>query len=171
MDASKMIVLKNGEEVPHVSVLVTMLQLRALEKKNIIALFELHAFCLDHEHNFFLDSAEQLVKESLLTPLEGGGYTVHDIIRAIVLSAVEGEGLDFHITSPLPENNQGAEETAHATCECVGTCDLRVELPLSVAGANLRSGAFMIIENCATGPSPNDVLVEKREGYSLYREG
>lgn len=103
MDASEMVTLKNGNEVPRVSVNAAMLSLRSLEREDPITLFGLHAFCRDRNHIFFTGSAGKLMRLGLLSKLEGGDYFVNEVTRAIVLSAVEGEGLDIRVVSPLPE--------------------------------------------------------------------
>jgi len=94
------VTLKNGEDVPRVAVVTTLMLLQALETENPIALFELRAFCRDPEHNFFPGAAEQLVETTLLSSTGDGSYYVHDVTSAVVLSSVMGESLDIHVSSP-----------------------------------------------------------------------
>lgn len=61
--------------------------------------------------------------------------------------------------------------TTPVVCECDSFgCDKNIQLPIEVAQQILQSGYFVIVDGCPFGPSDGDELVEKREGYSLYRE-
>jgi len=117
--------LKNGTEEALPLVRITMLSLSALIEKNPIAFYELVMKCRNQNHKFFGNTADELVKLSLVTEsgrltsqevisigkrldLKDGDsipeniqYHVHDSIRNIVLSAVEGEGLSMKLTNPI----------------------------------------------------------------------
>ena len=59
-------------------------------------------------------------------------------------------------------------------CECSGTCNERIYLTLSEAEEIFqrddRDELWIISDDCPNGSDPSYTLVEKREGYSLYRE-
>ena len=62
--------------------------------------------------------------------------------------------------------------TATVLCECNGRCMRSVNIPLDIAKevVDLHGTLFVIVDGCPNGPDPSDVLVEKGEGYTLYRE-
>lgn len=64
-------------------------------------------------------------------------------------------------------------ETTKVNCECDSrTCVKSVRLPVDEALNIVRQeGLYVIVDGCSTGPSPTDKLVERRNGYSLYKEG
>jgi len=43
-------------------------------------------------------------------------------------------------------------------------------LSLEEAQEILQKGLVVIVDGCQNGPSPTDQLIEKRDGYALYRE-
>ena len=60
-------------------------------------------------------------------------------------------------------------------CECGGgPCDKRISLTFSEAEGIFqrddRDELWIISDDCPNGPDLGYTLVEKREGYSLYRE-
>lgn len=61
--------------------------------------------------------------------------------------------------------------TTRHLCECDSfSCSgLFVELPLNVAQEILQNGWIVIVDGCKIGLKANDTLVEKREGYSVYK--
>ncbi len=64
-------------------------------------------------------------------------------------------------------------ETIDVFCECESfECTKCINLPFGVAMdiAAMTPKAYVIIDACQTGPNETDILVEKREGYSLYKE-
>lgn len=61
--------------------------------------------------------------------------------------------------------------TVDQSCECQSwTCNLQVAIPFKEAWAIKRSGAIIIVDGCERGPEPTDTPLERRNGYSLYRE-
>lgn len=88
--------LKNGTEVIEPVLITTMINLDALMKKNPIAFYELVQKCRNPQHKMF-GNTEQ-VAESLAL-IERG--SIHDSVRNIVLSAVEGDGLKMSLSSPV----------------------------------------------------------------------
>lgn len=88
--------LKNGAEEADIAVKVTMMSLNMLMETNPIAAYELVQICKNPNHKMFGNTEEVLVDLSLLS--EDG---VHSVIKNVVMSAFEGEGLDMCLTSPL----------------------------------------------------------------------
>lgn len=91
--------LKNGSEEVAPLVNVTMISVRHLLESNPIAFVELVSLCQDRDHELFGNTAVELQRLALVKP-DG---SVHGSIRNIVLSAVEGEGLEMRFISPLAE--------------------------------------------------------------------
>lgn len=94
----KMIVLKNGAKEPEPSVVVITTNLRLLlnSASGAIALYELAQLCKDEKHRLFGTTGKILEQFRLIE----NGY-VHDTTRNIVLSSVEGEGLQMRLVSPI----------------------------------------------------------------------
>ncbi len=64
-------------------------------------------------------------------------------------------------------------ETIEVFCECESfDCAKLIKLPFDTAMeiAAITPKAYVIVDDCQVGPNETDVLYEKREGYSLYRE-
>jgi hypothetical protein len=97
-NAVKTVVLKNGAEEVESLVVVCMISLRTLSREAPLTLYDLAAKCRDSEYETFGNAEEELKQLGLM---EDGGR-IHDSIRNIVLSAIEGDGLDMHLTSPIP---------------------------------------------------------------------
>jgi len=89
--------LKNGTEEAKQLVVITIAQLKELMSSEPIAFYELVMLCRDRDHELFGNAGEKLEKSGLLQR-EG---VVHDSIRNIVVSAVEGDMLNMRITSPI----------------------------------------------------------------------
>lgn len=96
MSELKAVVLKNGAEEVEPLVAVVMMSLRTLLRENPIAFFELVQLCKDRNHKPFGTTGTILEQTSLI---QNG--VLHDSVRNIVLSAVEGEGLEMRLTSPV----------------------------------------------------------------------
>lgn len=59
-------------------------------------------------------------------------------------------------------------------CECDSTsCNKQLVLPVEEALKVLQGaiGKVVIVDGCHTGPEPTDIFIEKKSGYSLYKEG
>lgn len=55
-------------------------------------------------------------------------------------------------------------------CECDSlNCGLKVDLLTDVALQLHQNGQVVIVDGCKNGPSKGDELVEKRQGYSVYK--
>lgn len=90
--------LKNGSEAVEVLVETTMISLTSLREENTIAFFELVQKCRNPQHIMFGDAKEIAQKFGLI---EQG--KIHDVIKDIILSAVEGDMLDMKMVDPIAE--------------------------------------------------------------------
>jgi len=54
-------------------------------------------------------------------------------------------------------------------CECRGLCSIKIELPEEVYKAILDSGFYLRSDDCPTSTGA-DILIEQREGYSIWKE-
>ena len=101
---TEVIKLKNGSEEAKGLVTITMLSLESLLKENPIAFYEFTMKCRDRQHTLF-GNTEEVLRDLALLEQRG---SVHESIRNIVLSAVEGEGLDMKVLKTwfpeLPDN-------------------------------------------------------------------
>jgi|SRR5579863_8194237 len=91
------LLLKNGSQEPKAVVAVTMMGLRDLIQKYPIAFYELVMVSRDPSHRIFGNNAQILSKFNLAR--EDGH--VHNSIRNVVISAVEGENIDMVLRSPV----------------------------------------------------------------------
>lgn len=92
----KAITLKNGSQEADVLVAGIMLSLKSLMKENPIALYELVMKCRNPNHQMF-GNTKDVCEELALVERN----SVHDSIRNVVLSAVEGDGLSMKLGSPV----------------------------------------------------------------------
>lgn len=93
----KTIKLKNGKEELKAGVQAIMVSLRDLFERDPIAFYELNELCKNRDHKLFCD-AEKLGE---MVQKRGDGSVVHETIRNVVLSCVQGAGLDMTIGSPI----------------------------------------------------------------------
>lgn len=95
------IVLKNGatEATTLVATVVAtvMVSLESLMKSKPMAVYELNELCKDRNHKIFGNLGSDLIELALL---QSDGQP-HGSIKNIVLSAVEGEGLNMSIGNPI----------------------------------------------------------------------
>ncbi len=89
--------LKNGSEEAEVIVKATIISLRSLFQNTFIALFELTEKCKNENHVIFGNNADIIKGYGLCQSDE----SVHDSIKNVVLSAIEGEGLEMKLVSPV----------------------------------------------------------------------
>ena len=63
-------------------------------------------------------------------------------------------------------------ENQTVLCECMGTsCKLSISLPFEEAEeAKKYINTVVIIDGCSTGPEETDELINKKEGYSVYKD-
>lgn len=95
--------LRNGAEEASVLVRLMMWQLGELFKTQPIHFYELVMLCRDPAHRLFGATADDLAAMKLVTPVEGRPAQVHDSIRNIVLSAVDGEDFEMVLRNPVIE--------------------------------------------------------------------
>lgn len=95
------VVLKNGATEAVGLVTVTMISLETLIKKNPMMLYELVEVCKDPTHKIWGDFGKELRDLALLEM----NFQPHGSIKNIVLSAVEGEGVDMTIGNPVKNRN------------------------------------------------------------------
>jgi len=97
----KKILLKNGSKEADTLVAVVMISLRGLFDSGgvggALAVYELREKCKDPDHEIFGMLNEPLENLRLIN----SNGTVHSSIRNVVLSAVEGEGMDMTLGSPV----------------------------------------------------------------------
>ena len=94
----KTVTLKNGAEEVTGLVNMTMGIINEMLKglPGILTAYELVQVCKDKDHVIFGVHGEELIKSGLMTK----GNMIHQSIKNIVLSSVEGEGSDITFTDP-----------------------------------------------------------------------
>ena len=99
--ATQMLTLRNGSQEPFALVNSTMMSLRQMMEDILgaTALYDLHQICLGTNYR---PSARQLEYLKGRCLLQANGHP-HDSIKNIVLSAIEGEGLEMTLVSPLAD--------------------------------------------------------------------
>ena len=93
----EMVRLKNGAEEFGPTVKVVTLSLQHLMVANPIAFDELVEKARHPEHLLFGNAGQTLHRAGLL---EADGEHMHDSVRNVVVSAVEGEGLEMRLVNP-----------------------------------------------------------------------
>jgi hypothetical protein len=89
--------LKNGSEEAVGLVRAVMISMRSLE---MIPLYELTMLARDRNHELFTPAlGEKLAGLSLITE-RGESWDMHDCVRNIVMSAMEGELLEMRMVDP-----------------------------------------------------------------------
>jgi hypothetical protein len=103
--STDVVMLKNGAEVPRSLVAATMLALESLLRDNPMAFYELVELCRDATHQIWGDLDKELASRGLITLRQlSTGKTValvHETIRNIIVSAVEGEGCEMALGVPV----------------------------------------------------------------------
>lgn len=93
----EMVTLKNGSEEAKVLVAGIKLSVLRIWDDNPLAIYDLHSACKDSNYEPFGDNGATLKKLSLMEP--NGG--IHQSIKNVVLSMVEGEGMEKTLVSPV----------------------------------------------------------------------
>jgi hypothetical protein len=98
----EMIKLKNGFEASPSAVASTMMNLNDLHDSTtgFLAVYDLAQLCKKPDYDISY-SKEALLELALVEQHPGNKYTVPDIVKNVVLSAVEGEKLDMTLSSPV----------------------------------------------------------------------
>lgn len=101
------VLLKNGSTEAKTLVIVILTSISSLMKSNPMAFYDLVMKCRDSSYKFFGNNIDILLKLSLVQSSSETGRSghIHSSIKNIVLSAVEGEGLELNIVSPYPDTN------------------------------------------------------------------
>ena len=94
----KLIKLKNGTEEVEVLVKSTMGSLRGMIHSNPIHFLEFVYLVRDKNHEVW--GGETTLQSFIAIGLMNEDLTIHGSIRNIVLSAVEGDGLDMCLVNP-----------------------------------------------------------------------
>lgn len=102
----EMVLLKNGERVPKSVVVTTMMTIDLLLEEDPV-LFVLDLLEKAKNPNLAL-TPKAKAKLIGLAMLNHDG-TMHSIVRAIILSSVEGEGLDMKIVNPVQQSKKRAD--------------------------------------------------------------
>jgi hypothetical protein len=99
--ATQMLKLRNGSQEPSALVNLTVRSLSQMmgDIQGVTALYDLHQICLGTNYR---PSARQLQYLEGRGLLQANGRP-HDSIKNIVLSAIEGEGLEMTLVSPLAD--------------------------------------------------------------------
>jgi len=98
----EMVKLKNGTEEAKVGVATTQMAINRLLADDApypMAFWELVRACQDDNHT----PAQQILTELTKSGLVGLDGEIHTSVKNIVLSSVEGEGLDMTLVSPVAE--------------------------------------------------------------------
>ncbi len=93
----EMVTLKDGTKALKPAVAAVMVSLRSLLDVAPTAFVDLVEICRDADYQPFGDNAERLMQAALM---QSDG-SVYSSIKSVVLSAVEGEGLDMRLVSPV----------------------------------------------------------------------
>lgn len=107
----EVVTLKNGTEEARPLIGVMMLTLQRLWAEKPTVLYELVQLCRDREHELWGSTSEDLLALSLIEKTNDG-FRVHDSIRNIVLSAIEGEGLEMKLGNPVAAQPKLTEPVA-----------------------------------------------------------
>ncbi|MDQ5852937.1 MAG: hypothetical protein M3380_12900 [Chloroflexota bacterium] len=99
MSGLTLVTLKNGTQVARGVVSPVMRILNDLIQRDRSAFIELVALARDPQHELVGDTAK-VVRDTALVDPSG---RIHDSYRNIVLSAIEGEGQEMVLISPLRE--------------------------------------------------------------------
>lgn len=107
--AKKVVGLKNGSKEFRPAVAIVMLILNKLmEEGKGLVVYELAEICKDPDHKPWGTAIGNDLKGLKLAEEHEGLWHVCGTIRNIVLSAVEGEGLDMTVGNPYAETGETA---------------------------------------------------------------
>ena len=99
----EMVTLKNGSEEAKPLVVIVMMSLRKLFNSgnmgDAISAYELAMKAREPGHKLFGNTVQDLAKLALVN----ADGSMHDSVRNIVVSAVEGEGFDMTLGNPVKQ--------------------------------------------------------------------
>jgi len=96
----KTVILRTGEVIPEPTVATTMVTLRSLAVDDYLAFFEFVELCRNGNHKLWDVGVERKLKSLSLIQSDG---RVHRDVRAVVLAAVQGDGVHLVLVSPVGE--------------------------------------------------------------------
>ncbi|HKX73335.1 MAG TPA: hypothetical protein VJM32_04945 [Candidatus Saccharimonadales bacterium] len=103
-------VVRTGESVPGLIVNVAMQCLDELLAADHVAFVELVRHCRDHNHALAREYLERI--RAVARPLLLDTDRVHDLMRHVVISGTEGDGLDMRLVDPRMPNQGDAPPPA-----------------------------------------------------------
>jgi hypothetical protein len=98
-----MVKLRNGAEELVTQVDAIHMSLRTLFEQHPISFYDVVMFAKNSSYNIFPVNAEPLVQLGLLNEGPVNKYSIHDSVKSIILSSVEGEGSNLKLVNPLKE--------------------------------------------------------------------
>lgn len=105
----RVIRLRNGADVPEPTVRPVMLSLELLMQSDPVALLELVEACRNPQHVLFGKAGDRLAALSLIKSVTPDGRAdIHDVTRAVVLCATEGDWDSLHLVSPVADGGEQA---------------------------------------------------------------
>lgn len=99
----ELVKLKNGSSEYSKLVVTTILSLETVIDKQPAAFYDIVEICKNPGYELFEVNADYLVSRDLLKRAGYGKFKVHDSIRNIVLSAVEGSRVELVLGSPIAD--------------------------------------------------------------------
>ena len=98
-DPLELLKLKNGGEAPAAAVWATMTSLKAMMTSGLPSMFAVIELADHVRRDKRIPDATRalLVQRGLMEP-DG---SIHDIVRDVILSAAQGEGVSFALVSPV----------------------------------------------------------------------
>ena len=96
-----MVKLRNGSEELKILVNAIHLNLQAILTKHPISFYDLVTLARDKNYKIFPPNAKCLIQLGLLNEGQPGEYHMHDSIKSIILSSVEGDMLDMKLVDPI----------------------------------------------------------------------
>ncbi len=99
----ELLTLRNGAHEPDVAVWSVLVHLRSFLADEPIAFYELVCSARDRSHKLWGQTGDRLVAAGLLEVINPDGTgEMNRTVRAVVESAVTGEGLSMTIGTPAP---------------------------------------------------------------------
>ncbi len=102
--SSELVTLRNGTQEGKAGVAVMHAILSNLMDTQPIVFFELVSFARDRNHKFWGDCGDELVKRNILSKDGTGTYSIHETTKNIIVSSVEGDGMDMTLVDPRKES-------------------------------------------------------------------
>ena len=97
----KEVLLRCGAREPDALVATIMIGLRALLERNPIDFYEAVMLARNPRHRVWGASGDVLVGSRFAQKDSDGAYKMHELIRHVLQSAVEGDGLALRLVDPI----------------------------------------------------------------------